>query len=223
MKPHRLLIVGAGAMGRLALEIAMDVPEAERDWEIGGFLDDRPNVLDGYGRSFGILGDPATFDFSDTDRVVCAIAAPRVRLEFCKRLASRGAKFVNLIHPTAIIGRYSKMGLGCIFAHYSLLDTDTSVDSHVIVYPRGIVGHDSTVGEGTLLAPQAVLCGGCTLGRGIFIGANATVNENTVIGDYASLASGSVATGHIPAHAVMMGVPARPIRQWAKLLRMSGS
>lgn len=218
-KPNRLLIVGAGAMGRLALEIAMDMPDAARDWEIGGFLDDRPDILNGYGRPFGILGDPASFKFADTDRVVCAIASPEARLAFCEKLVSQGARFTNLVHPTAIVGRHSRMGWGCILAPYAILDSDAVLGNHVIMYARGIAGHDSVVGDGCLLAPQAVLCGGCTLGRGVFIGTNATVNEGTVIGDHACVASGSVAAGRIPAKAVMMGVPARPIRQWAQLLR----
>lgn len=218
-KPDRLLIVGAAAMGRLALEIAMDIPDAEREWEIGGFLDDRPGILDGYDRPFGILGEPATFNFAETDRVVCAVANPKLRLEFCEMLAARGARFTNVIHPTAIIGRHSKMGQGCIIAPFAILDSDASLGDHVIVYARGIIGHDAVVGDGCLLAPQAVVGAGSRLGPAVFLGINSTVNPNTVVGDHVSLASGSVAGGQIPDNAVMMGVPAHPIRQWAKLLR----
>lgn len=218
-KPNRLLIVGAAALGRQILGWAMEVPEAERDWEIAGFLDDRPHILDGYNRPVGILGDPMSFRFSDTDRVVCAILNPRKRLEYCDELARRGARFTNIIHPAAKISANCTLGEGCVLAPWAGIDCDVTVGNHVVLYGWSGIGHDSRVGDGCMLSTQAILCGTCTLGRGVFIGTHATVNENTVIGDHASVASGSVAAGQIPANSVVMGIPARPIRQWARIMR----
>lgn len=219
MKPHRLLIVGAGALGRQILGWAMEVPETARDWDVGGFLDDRPGILDGYNRPYGILGDPMSFPLSERDRVVCAIADPRTRLEYTEKLAQRGARFTNVIHPSAVTGFNCTLGEGCVLAPMATLDCDVTLGNHVIMYILSGVGHDTVIGDGCMISSQAVVCGGCTLGRGAFIGTHATVNENTVIGDHAFLASGSVAGGRVPSNAVMMGIPARPIRQWVRLLR----
>lgn len=218
-KPYRFLIVGAGALGRQALSKALDVPADARDWEIGGFLDSRPGILDGYNRRYGILGDPMTFDFSENDRIVCAIANPQARLEYCEKLARRGARFTNLIHPTAMIDRDCRLGTGCMIGPLAAIDCDVTLGNHVMVYGFCGIGHDTVVGDGCSLSMHTIVAGGCRLGRGVFIGTNATVNETTEFGDYASLAAGSVASGRIPAKAVMMGIPARPIRQWARLLK----
>lgn len=218
-KPYRLLIVGAAALGRQMLDWAMDVPEAVRDWEIAGFLDDRPNILNGYNRPFGILGDPMTFHFSDRDRVVCAIADPKVRLQYCETLTQRGAQFTSIIHPSVTIGSNCKLGMGCVIGPRSMLDCDITLGNHVLLYHWCGIGHDTQIGDGSLLSPRMTIAGSCKLGQGVSIGMHATVNEKITIGDFASVASGSVVTKHVPNNSVVMGIPAQPIKQWAKLMR----
>lgn len=218
-KPYRLLIVGAAALGRQILDWAMDVPEESRDWEIAGFLDDRPDILNGYKRPFGIVGDPMSFRFSERDRVVCAIAKPEVRLAFCEKLAERGAQFAKVIHPSVAIGSNSTLGSGCVIGPRSMLDCDVTLGDHVLLYHWCGIGHDTTVGDGCLFSPRVTVVGGCRLGRGVSMGTNATVNENIAIGDHAIVASGSVVTKRVPANSVVMGAPARPLRQLARIAR----
>ncbi|MEZ5265530.1 MAG: acyltransferase, partial [Acidimicrobiales bacterium] len=45
--------------------------------------------------------------------------------------------------------------------------------------------------------------------RGASIGANATIVCGATIGQYALIGAGAVVTGDVPAHALMLGVPAR--------------
>src|SRR6185295_4781833 len=47
------------------------------------------------------------------------------------------------------------------------------------------------------------------VGRGATIGANATVVCGNRIGAYSMIAAGAVVTHEVPAHALMVGVPAR--------------
>ena len=49
------------------------------------------------------------------------------------------------------------------------------------------------------------------VGRGATIGANATIVCGHDIGEYAFVAAGAVVTDDVPAHALVVGVPARPI------------
>lgn len=63
-------------------------------------------------------------------------------------------------------------------------------------YPKGRVGYKKTL-----------------LKRGSSIGANATVVCGHTIGEWAMIAAGAVVASDVPAHALMMGVPAR-LRGW---------
>ena len=47
--------------------------------------------------------------------------------------------------------------------------------------------------------------------RGASIGANATIVCGHDLGEYCFIAAGAVVTGHVPAYALMAGVPARRI------------
>lgn len=49
------------------------------------------------------------------------------------------------------------------------------------------------------------------VGRGATIGANATIVCGVTLGDYAFVGAGSVITRSVPAHALVVGVPARRI------------
>ncbi len=48
-----------------------------------------------------------------------------------------------------------------------------------------------------------------SVGRGVTVGANATIVCGHALGDYALIGAGSVVTKDVPAHAVMVGNPAR--------------
>jgi acetyltransferase-like isoleucine patch superfamily enzyme len=62
------------------------------------------------------------------------------------------------------------------------------------------------------IGPSAVLCGTVTVGDQAWVGAGAIVKERLHVGQRSTLGAGAVAIRDIPADAVMVGVPARPIR-----------
>jgi maltose O-acetyltransferase len=50
------------------------------------------------------------------------------------------------------------------------------------------------------------------IGRGSFLGANVTVLPGVRIGEGSFVAAGSVVTGDVPAHTLVAGIPAKPLR-----------
>jgi sugar O-acyltransferase (sialic acid O-acetyltransferase NeuD family) len=207
----RLLIIGAGGFGREVLNWALDVLPENRNWEVGGFLDANPAVLDAYDCGFPILDDPLNYVPEDNDCFICAIGHPSTKLRVCRSLKERGAQFITLIHPTAIVGSRSKLGEGCIFCPGSIITVDVTIRDFVTVNALSTIGHNAVVGQGCTLSGHVDVTGYASLGEGVFLGTHAVILPGAKVGDYAIVGSGSVVLKKVKAGATVMGVPAKQI------------
>jgi len=59
-------------------------------------------------------------------------------------------------------------------------------------------------------------CKGPTIKKGVRIGSNATILPGIIIGENAIVAAGSVVTRDVPDKKIVMGVPARIVRDVAE-------
>jgi acetyltransferase-like isoleucine patch superfamily enzyme len=75
------------------------------------------------------------------------------------------------------------------------------------------LGHHARVGRFVSIGPGATLAGKVTLGHGAVIGAGAVVLPERSIGPNAVVAAGSVVTRDVAAHCLVMGNPARIVKQ----------
>jgi sugar O-acyltransferase (sialic acid O-acetyltransferase NeuD family) len=115
--------------------------------------------------------------------------------------------FINAVHPSSIVSKFSKMGLGCMVLHRAIVQADTVIGNHVILNTGSQVDHDGIIGDFVHIAPRAVLCGNVTVGEGTLIGAGSVVLPGVKIGKWAVIGAGSVITQDVPDHAVVVGVP----------------
>jgi len=208
---NRLLIVGAGGFGREVLCWLSDMPEEERGWEIGGFLDANPLALKGYSCSYPILGNPLNFDLQENDRLVCAIGDPKTKLRLCRALKERGGKFFTFIHVTAVIGMRCKIGEGCVICPGAIITTDVNMGDFVTVNVHASVGHDSVIGDYSTLSGHADVTGFARLDKGVFLGSHASVIPKVQIGDFAVVGAGSMVVRRVKPNTTVMGVPAKQI------------
>jgi len=208
---QRLLIIGAGGFGREVLGWALDMPAAQRGWEVSGFLDDNPAALASRPAPIAVIGAPLDYPVSANDRLVCAIGDPRTKLSLCRALKARGGQFITLIHPTAVVGPACEIGEGCILCPGAVITTNVTLGRFVAVNVCATVGHDAVVGEGCTLSGHADVTGFARLGEGVFLGSHASVLPGATVGNYAVVGAGSVVLRKVKAGVSVMGVPARQI------------
>jgi sugar O-acyltransferase (sialic acid O-acetyltransferase NeuD family) len=206
---NRLVIIGAGAFGREVLQWAQDISPAHRDWEPYGFLDNRPNALDGFDCGIEIVGELESYPIQSNDRFICAIGDSKARLEVCRDFEQRGAQFVTVIHPTAIVAPTAHIGVGGILCPYSLVSVNSVVGKYVALNVHAVIGHDAQVADGATLSPHAGINGFVVLEEAAFLGSHAAVLPSVKVGEYAKIAAGSVAFVDVLANTTVIGVPAR--------------
>ena len=205
----RLLIVGAGGFGRETYYLAQDCQRASGEWYIGGFHDANVDALRGFDLPVGIVGDPRTYQPTPGDVYVCAIGDPGVKLRVGRELEARGANFVSLVHPTAIVRPACRIGRGVLISPYVIVSCNVTLGDFVAINLTSIIGHDAVIGAGSTLSSHCAVNGFAQLGEGAFLGSHAVVMPGAKVGDYGKVGAGSVVLHRLAAHTTAMGVPAK--------------
>ena len=116
-----------------------------------------------------------------------------------RTIVGRGVTIEN----ECTIGRFVKLETECYITAYSV------VEDRVFIAPGVTTSNDNYVGR-TEARKKAFK--GVTVKRGGRIGAGSVILPGKVIGEDALVAAGSVVTRDVPARKVVMGSPARVVR-----------
>lgn len=118
----------------------------------------------------------------------------------------------TIIHPKAIISRFSSLGHGVFVAANAVVGPLARIGKATIINHSAVVDHDCIVGDFCHVAPGVTLGGGVKLGNHVFIGAGANILPQISIGDFSVIGAGAVVTQNIPSATTFVGVPAKKIR-----------
>ena len=151
-KNKRLIVISAGDYAREVAWMAGTTPKNCRDWVFAGFLDGRRQKLDKYPGSGPILGNPESYEIQENDRFICAIGSINDLRKYAELIEKRGGLFANVIHPSALIGERTKIGVGCIVWPNATITTDVTIGSHVSIHPNVVVSHDAVIGSFSILS-----------------------------------------------------------------------
>ena len=205
---RRLIVVGAGGFGREAVQWAHDA-WPDQAGRIAGFLSADPAALAGHPAALPMLGDPATFAVHPGDGFLLAIGITLVRRRVAEELARRGAVFVTLVHPTAIIADTATIGAGSVICPQAVVSDAVRIGRCVLVNYHASLGHDAVADDYAVFSPYATLGGGAVVEEDVFLGLHATVGPRVRIGAAAKVSANSAALVSVPRQSLVYGVPGR--------------
>ena len=202
-----LIIAGAGGFGREALQIAKTLNKLEHRWNIKGFINDIPNALDGVKCSHSIIGTIKDWQPSDNEVFVMGVSSPAGKEKISSILKAKGARFVTLIHPLALISDYVTMGEGCIVGGRSSIG-DNAVLGDFVNIAGSMVGQDAIIGDFSTTTGFANLTN-AILGKRVFVGSHAVILNKRKVGDDAYVCAGSIVFNNVKPGIKVFGNPAK--------------
>jgi len=210
MNLDNLVIIGAGGFGRELFEWAAASPDYGRRWNIKGFIDDAPREKLRGSLRVPVLGPISSYEIEHNDVFVCGIGIPYIKRKLCEMFAKQGAKFISLVHPSAVVCKSASIGPGVIICPYSLISADATIGDGSVVYYHSSVDHDSSIGRFCQISGHCDIAGGAKIGEEVFLGSHSVILPGVVIGNGVTVGAGAVVTKDVSAGLVVYGVPARP-------------
>ena len=201
----RLAILGASGHGKVVAEIG-----ELSGWDEIVFFDDN------YRGEISIEGWSVEGNTSDLishlydfDGVVVAVGNNNVRLEKFLLLQSMEANLVSLFHPTSVVSRYARVGVGTVIMAGAVVNPFATLGMACIVNTGATVDHDCFLADGVHISPGANLAGAVKIGKNSWVGIGASVKQCVQIGENVIIGAGSVVISEITDEVFAYGVPAK--------------
>ena len=201
----RLAVLGASGHGKVVADCAV-----ASGWEEVVFYDDAWPEYKVNG-VWAVVGntDALLKELSQYDGVIVAIGDNATRLKKTTELASKGAKLVNIIHPSAVMSRYVTLGIGSVVMPKAVINVDAVLGNSCIINTGATIDHDCSLGDGVHVSPGANIAGGVVIGNCAWLGIGSSVRQLINIGEHVVVGAGAVVVNDIEARAVVTGVPAK--------------
>ena len=211
---HNIIIIGASGHGNVIL----DCIEKEGKYKVIGFVDSvKKKGLSHNG--YPVLGNeydlPYIVSAYNIHGGIIAIGDnwSRKLVEDRIRVIMPDFKYITTIHPTAVVGKRTKIGKGSALLAGAIVNAGSVIGNFCFLNTSSSLGHDGIIGDYSSLAPKAATGGNLILGcfSAICLGAN--VIENVEIGNHTVIGAGALVLTHIPSMVVAFGTPAKVIKK----------
>lgn len=203
-----LLIIGASGFGRDIYSLATECIGYQTEYVIKGFLDDNKDALESFGNYPPVINSIKDYIVKDDDVFLCALGDVQQKKKFIQLILNKGGKFITLIHPSAIVDKNAKIGIGCIVLQYATLGSGSVVGDFALIQISTIVAHDVKIGNYSRIDCLVVCTGGAIIEDEVTIHTAAVINQKVIVGKGALVGAGSFVIRKVKENSMVYGNPA---------------
>lgn len=212
----KLVIIGGIGNGTVVASTVHDINKIHKEWEIVGFLNDyETKPIVGYpilgkidkDTAYKLLQDPDVYFFY-------TLISTKFNHKFIHRLHELEipeTRFATIIHPTAVISDFAKIGYGVAIQPFVSVGPEVEIKNHVQIFAQALIGHNAKLDNYSYIANNACIGASVHLKEGAYLGTNATTIENITLGKWSLVGIGSVVIKDVNDYDKVVGNPSRVI------------
>lgn len=204
----KLIIIGAGGMGRTLFSNALESVGYGEVFDIKGFIDDNLSALDSFPNYPPIIGTIMDYQPQKDDVFVSSIGGES-RRSCMEEIIRRGGEFMELIHNTARIYTNAKLGKGNFIGAYSVIGNDVEIGDFNMIQSYTVIGHDAKIGNWNRIDTHVTCVGGVVIEDDVNIHTSAVISHKVRVESGAHIGALSFVIRKVKAGTTVMGNPAK--------------
>ena len=208
------LIIGAGSVGRIIIDIIETLNNRGSKITILGFLDD--DIKKGGSDFFGykVLGNTQYLKSVKDISVIIAFADSNYRKNCYEKIKkfNNDLNYPTILSPYSIIGNNVNIGKGTIVFPGVIIDPEVSLGDFCQVNKSVTLGHDTIIEDFVTISPGVNIGGLNHLFERCFIGIGSCTIQQLKIGRQSKIGAGTIVIKDVPDYATVVGNPAKIIK-----------
>ncbi len=211
MTDTEIIIIGAGGFAYECWHMLQKLLGMGLPAKFGGFAAKEASSILSYGMGEFFLGDEDSVAILPTREFIIAVGSPHARKAIYERFKARGARFMNLVDPSATVGdEILARTEASIFCPNSIT-VSLKFGIGNVVNSLTTVAHDTVVGDFNVLSGHCDICGHAEIGDLNFFGSHASMLPSSKIGNGNRVAAGSVVYKKHRDGGILVGNPAQHV------------
>lgn len=196
----------------------IDIIEKQEKFELAGIIDSEKEIgsqIDEY-KIIGRIEDlPELLNIYQVKAGFISVGDNWVRKKIYEQIlwCCPDFKFVNLIHPSAVLGKHVKIGKGVFVGAQAFISSDCRVDDFVLLHQKahiGLLNHAknfSSISLGSLTGGRVSIGEFTAVTIGVVVADRVSIGQHTVIG------AGSLVVRDVPGYVTAYGNPVTIVRK----------